>query len=61
MKIIEIIIKPDGQSTVQTKGFSGESCREASKLIEQALGKRESEELTAEFYQSQQQQSHQQA
>lgn len=49
---IEILIKPDGQTLVQTKGFTGESCRDASRLIEQALGRRESEELTAEFHQA---------
>ena len=63
MKTIEIIISPEGKSTVQTKGFSGETCRDASKLIEQALGNREHEQLTAEFHQSVQteQQSRQQA
>lgn len=63
MKTIEIIIKPDGQASVQTKGFTGESCRDASRLVEQALGNREGEILTAEFHQSvqSQQQSRQQA
>jgi hypothetical protein len=50
MKEIEIIISPDGKTTVQTKGFAGSSCREASRLIEQALGATENEKLTAEFY-----------
>ena len=48
---IEITVKPDGQTVVETKGFTGASCRDASRFIEQALGKRESEPLTAEFYQ----------
>ncbi len=38
-------------TTVTTKGFTGPSCREASKFIEQALGQRTSELLTAEFHQ----------
>jgi hypothetical protein len=50
LKTIEIIVTPDGQSRVETKGFSGSSCREASKFIEQALGQRTGEQLTAEFY-----------
>jgi hypothetical protein len=50
MKQIEIIVGPDGKATVQTKGFTGTSCREASRLIEQALGVVEQEKLTAEFY-----------
>ena len=49
---IEIIVKPTGKTTVQTKGFAGASCREASKFIEQALGRQAGEHLTAEFHQS---------
>lgn len=52
MKTVEITISPTGQSTVQTKGFTGPSCKEASRLIEQALGKTISEQHTAEFYQA---------
>ncbi len=48
---IEIIVAPNGQSKVQTKGFTGSSCRQASQFIEQALGLRTSEQLTADFYQ----------
>jgi hypothetical protein len=48
---IEIIVAPNGQSQVQTKGFTGSSCRQASGFIEQALGQRTSEQLTADFYQ----------
>ena len=50
---IEITISPKGETTVQTKGFSGSSCRDASKFIEQALGQRIDEKLIAEFYQGQ--------
>jgi len=38
---------------VQTKGFVGGTCRDASKLIEQALGQKAGELMTAEFYQTQ--------
>jgi hypothetical protein len=51
-KTIEIIITPEGNSSVQTLGFTGSSCRDASRFIEQALGKRTGEKLTAEFHQS---------
>jgi hypothetical protein len=50
-KIIELVISPDGQTKVETKGFAGESCREASRFLEQALGSRVGEQLTAEFHQ----------
>ena len=49
-KIIEITVSPKGETTVTTKGFTGSSCREASKFIEQALGQRTDERLTAEFH-----------
>lgn len=52
MKTIEIIISPEGQATVQTKGFQGASCREASRFIEQAIGNPTGEKLTSEFYQT---------
>jgi hypothetical protein len=50
-QIIEIIVAPNGQSQVQTKGFTGSSCRQASQFIEKALGQRTREQLTADFYQ----------
>jgi hypothetical protein len=51
-RTIEIIISPKGEPTVTTLGFSGSSCRDASRFIEQALGERTSEQLTAEFHQA---------
>jgi hypothetical protein len=53
MRIIEITVDTKGQSKVETRGFTGDKCREASKFIEQALGQRTDEKLTAEFYQAQ--------
>ncbi len=52
MKTVEIIVSPAGQTTVQTKGFSGASCQDATRLLEQALGTRIAEERTPEFYQA---------
>ncbi len=52
-RTIEIIVTATGESTVQTKGFAGTSCREASRFIEEALGTRTEEQLTAEFHQTQ--------
>lgn len=52
-QIIEIIVSPTGEVTVQTKGFAGPSCRQASQFIEQALGEQAAEQLTGEFYQTQ--------
>ena len=50
MKIIEIVVSPTGQTQVETKGFSGSECRDASRFIEEALGKHTGEKLTGEFY-----------
>lgn len=51
MKIIEIIVSPDGQTRVETKGYLGRECRQASRFLEAALGKRIGEQLTGKFHQ----------
>jgi len=50
LKTIEITITPTGETSVETKGFSGAECRQASEFIEKALGQRTGERLTGEFY-----------
>ena len=52
LKTIEIIVSPNGSTTVETKGFAGESCQDASRFLEETLGVRASEQHTAEFYQA---------
>ena len=52
MKIIEIIIAQNGQSRVETKGFTGAECRDASRFIEQAIGQQTNEVLKSEFHQA---------
>jgi hypothetical protein len=52
-KIIRVIVGPKGETKIETRGFSGSECREASRFIEQALGQPVGEQLTAEFYQTQ--------
>jgi hypothetical protein len=52
-RIIRLIVSPTGETRIETRGFSGPECREASKFLEQALGQPISEQLTAEFYQGQ--------
>lgn len=51
-QIIEIVVTAKGETTVQTKGFSGSGCLQASKWLEQALGVATAERKTAEFYQA---------
>jgi DUF2997 family protein len=50
-QIIEVVISPQGESRVETKGFVGSCCRQASHFLEQALGLPGHEQVTAEFYQ----------
>ncbi len=52
-KIIEIIVSPTGETRLETKGFTGEECREASRFVERALGAATGEQMTAEFHSSQ--------
>ena len=49
-RTIEIMVSPQGETKLETKGFAGSSCREASRLLEQALGTEAKEQLTPEFY-----------
>ena len=51
--VIEITVDPQGQVTVETRGYAGSSCRQGSAFLEKALGKVAREKRTAEFYQSQ--------
>ena len=55
-QIVEVIVATDGKVTVQTKGFAGTACKAASESLEKALGLKQSEQLTAEFYSQQTQQ-----
>ena len=51
-KTIEIVVAPDGQTRVETMGFTGSECREASQFIVRALGRLTDELLKPEFYQT---------
>jgi len=54
VKTIDITVSPKGETQVETRGFTGSECREASRFVEQAIGQRTAETLTAEFHQGQQ-------
>ena len=51
-KIIEVLISPTGETTVQTKGYAGGECQQASKWIEKSLGIAGDDRKTSEFFQS---------
>ena len=50
MKTIELVVSPQGKTTLETKGFAGESCRQASLFLEAALGVRATDQPTAESF-----------
>jgi hypothetical protein len=47
---VEIVISPQGEARIETKGFAGANCRAASQWLEVALGVRTAEQLTADFH-----------
>jgi hypothetical protein len=52
MRIIEVVVSPTGESTVQTKGYAGADCIQASRWLEEALGHVTADQKTSEFYQA---------
>ena len=50
MKSIEIVVSPQGESRVETKGFTGSECQKASQFLKIALGKQTAASLKPEFY-----------
>ena len=49
-RLIEMIVSPQGEVTLQTKGYAGSDCLQASQFLEQALGVITNDQKTAEFY-----------
>lgn len=47
---IEVTVAPDGATKIQTHGFAGRSCLEATRRLEAALGRTTNDRLTPEFY-----------
>jgi len=50
--IIEVTVSPTGEVSIQTRGYAGSACRQASKFLEKALGQVAKDRPTAEMYQS---------
>ncbi len=50
MKTISIIVASDGKTKVETHGFDGQSCKDASKFIETALGQKTTEQFKPEYF-----------
>jgi hypothetical protein len=50
-KTIEITVTPEGATSIKTAGFSGGSCRDATRDLEKALGVAGRENLLPEYFQ----------
>jgi hypothetical protein len=50
-RTIEIVVSPQGEARLETRGFTGSTCRDASQFLARALGVVSHEQLTSEFYQ----------
>ena len=49
-KIIKVTVSPKGETKLETVGFSGSECQNASRDFERALGVSTGEQLTGEYY-----------
>ncbi len=50
-KKIEITVSPEGAVSIKTAGFTGSSCKDATRDIERALGVAGRESLLPEYFQ----------
>ena len=49
-KKIEITVSPEGATSIKTTGFTGGSCRDATRDLERALGVAGRESLQPEYF-----------
>lgn len=49
-KTIQITISPKGETKIETQGFTGSSCQDATRALETALGSKTSDTMTSEYY-----------
>jgi hypothetical protein len=61
VKSIELVIDTKGQVTLQTHGYAGSSCTDATRQLEAALGQKLQDERTGEYFQGQRLTENQQA
>ena len=52
-KTIEITVTPEGATSIKTSGFTGGSCKDATRDLERALGVAGRESLLPEYFQQQ--------
>lgn len=52
MPTITVRVSPTGETVIETTGFQGKACQDATRQLEAALGKVEAETKKPEFFQS---------
>lgn len=61
MKKITVIIDKEGRVTAETTGYSGDSCKDATKLLDKVLGGPATDTTTPEMYTTVEQQQEERA
>jgi len=54
-KMIHVTVSPKGETKIETTGFTGSSCQDATRALEAALGAKAGESFTPEYYASNEQ------
>jgi hypothetical protein len=52
MRVIELLISPRGEVRIETRGYVGGACLQATEALERALGLKQSDQPTAEGFQA---------
>jgi hypothetical protein len=52
-KTIEITVHPNGETVIKPIGYTGQSCKDATRALEQALGLKVKEQELPEMHQTQ--------
>ncbi len=50
IKTIEVTVSPEGATSIKTTGFTGSSCKDATRDLERALGVTGRESLLPEYF-----------
>ncbi len=50
MKEIELVINPDGSTSIEALGFEGKVCEDATRELEKALGETTESKRKGEYY-----------
>lgn len=51
-KVIQVVVNKKGETKIETTGFTGSSCQDATRALEAALGAKTGETLTGDYYAS---------